>query len=78
MRRKRVFVDLDAEAGALVEAELIARRATRTDAADRRGEEPLGGEAVGDARRRRRAARSACTAWAAAAIPTGPSSALER
>ncbi len=44
---------------------------------DRRGEEPLGGEAVGDPGVAV-LVRSACAAWAAAAIPTGPSSALER
>ena len=45
---------------------------------DRVREQELGREPVGQARRRRRRRAATWAAWAAAAIPTGPSRALER
>src|SRR4051812_15062440 len=45
--RKGLFVDLDVEAGALIEPDLVRHR--RGSASHRRGEEPFGGEAVRDA-----------------------------
>ena len=68
------LVDLDAEAGPVGQVELVAAQLA-LDGGDRLGEEPLGRQAVREAVVDVRS-RNGWTAWAAAAIPTGPSSAL--
>ena len=74
---ERRLVDLDAEAGPGRRVEHpVAELAL--DRGDRRGEEALGREPVGEVEAVSRHARSASAATcAAAAIPTGPSRALE-
>ena len=75
---ERVLVDLDPEAraGGHVQQRPVERRTRRS--AIVLGEQALGREAVGEARLPAPLDGSACAACAAAAIPTGPSSALER
>ena len=75
---ERRLVDLDAEAGPLGKVEHAALQPA-LGRGDRRGEKTLGGKSVCESRVVRPAlSRRVCATCAAAAIPTGPSSALER
>ena len=72
--RERVLVDLDPEARAVGELELAVVEPRREPIVPRRGaRSPARGRALGMP-----LAAAPARAWAAAAIPTGPSSALER